>query len=299
MKIGIPRALYYHSYSYLWKSFFDNLGIDYIISPKTNKEILKVGKGLSTDETCLPAKIYLGHINYLIDKCDYVLVPRYLGNDKINLSCIKFNSMYDIVKNTFKNIKTIDYNIDYTKNTNLKNEFIKIGKFLGMDKQKVITAFNRAYNDFNDYKLHEYFLQEKKLNNKDSKKVLILSHSYNIEDEIIGKKVSNILSSYNIDIILSNKFIVNEDTSSNISKTLYWDSSRQILNSLDYYKDKVDGIVILTSFPCGNDCLVNELILRKVKNKKIINIVIDEVNASAGLVTRLESFIDIINGITI
>ncbi len=299
MIVGIPRALYYHSYSYLWKTFFDNLKVEYIISPKTNKDILKKGKILSTDETCLPAKIYLGHIDYLKDKCDYVLVPRYLGVDKINLSCIKFNSMYDIVKNTFKNIKTIDYNIDYIKGCKIKNEFIKMGKKLGFKSNVASEAFDKSYKEFNNYRMHEFELQESKVVNSELKKVLILSHSYNIEDEMIGKKISNILISNDIEVILSSKFISNEDKSTNISKTLYWDSSRQILNSLEYYKNRVDGIILLTSFPCGNDCLVNELIIRKLKNYKIVNIVIDEVNASAGLVTRLESFIDIINGITI
>ena len=70
--------------------------------------------------------------------------------------------------------------------------------------------------------------------------------------------------------------------------------SKKLLNALDYYIDKVNGIILLTAFPCGNDCLVNELILRKI-NTPIVNIVVDEVNSEVGLITRLESFIDIIN----
>ena len=51
----------------------------------------------------------------------------------------------------------------------------------------------------------------------------------------------------------------------------------------------------LSTFPCGPDALVNELVLRKVTSKPSLNIVLDEQDARAGLYTRLESFIDILN----
>ena len=60
------------------------------------------------------------------------------------------------------------------------------------------------------------------------------------------------------------------------------------------YKSSVDGIILLTTFPCGPDSLANELILRKVKGMPISYITIDNNASDTGLITRLESFIDII-----
>mgnify|MGYP000845206889 FL=1 len=37
MKIGIPRALLYYRYHVLWNAFFQELGIETVISPHTNK----------------------------------------------------------------------------------------------------------------------------------------------------------------------------------------------------------------------------------------------------------------------
>ena len=62
LKIGIPRSLFYYYFSNIWVNFFDELGIDYIISPKTNKEILDLGMKYSTDEMCLSLKNYIGHV---------------------------------------------------------------------------------------------------------------------------------------------------------------------------------------------------------------------------------------------
>ena len=59
-------------------------------------------------------------------------------------------------------------------------------------------------------------------------------------------------------------------------------------------KDLVDGIIFLSSFPCGVDSLVNELVIRKIDNVPCINIILDDSTSTGGLYTRLESFVDII-----
>ena len=78
------------------------------------------------------------------------------------------------------------------------------------------------------------------------------------------------------------------------SNTLYFLYSKENIGSSFYYKDCVDGIVFLSSFPCASDSLVNELAIRKLKDVPVINIIIDDSTATSGLMTRLESFVDII-----
>lgn len=295
MKIGIPRSLMFHKLGYLWIKFFENLNIDYIISPNTNKNIVDAGKKLTTDENCIPFKIHMGHINYLKDKCDSILVPRFLGTEKDKQECIKFNSIYDVVKNSFIDINLIEYDIDYTENKYEIFEFINLGNKLGKKRIESLKAYRKAKKQFKEYNLKRFENQKSIIKTSKNKKILLLGHHYNLYDNVIGKPVVKILKKYNIDPIYSDIFISKKDRSENISTTLYWNSNKELINSLLYYKNKVDGIIILTSFPCGNDCLVNELIMRKVKDIPIINIVIDELNSETGLITRLESFIDIIN----
>lgn len=295
MKIGIPRSLMFHKLGYLWIKFFENLNIDYIISPNTNKNIVDAGKKLTTDENCIPFKIHMGHINYLKDKCDLILVPRFLGTEKDKQECIKFNSIYDVVKNSFIDINLIEYDIDYTENKYEIFEFINLGNKLGKKRIESLKAYRKAKKQFKEYNLKRFENQKSIIKTSKNKKILLLGHHYNLYDNVIGKPVVKILKKYNIDPIYSDIFIFKKDRSENISTTLYWNSNKELINSLLYYKNKVDGIIILTSFPCGNDCLVNELIMRKVKDIPIINIVIDELNSETGLITRLESFIDIIN----
>ena len=128
------------------------------------------------------------------------------------------------------------------------------------------------------------------------KKILIISHPYNIYDNYIGTPIVEFIKKQNIDIIYSNKLErkISKKYAKKLSPTLYWTYSKESIGSILYYKNKIDGIIFLTTFPCGPDSLVNELMLRKVTTIPSLNILIDELTSSAGLETRIESFIDII-----
>ena len=75
MKIGIPRAFLYYRYKELWETFFRELGIEFILSPETQNDLVRAGSMHAIDEACLSSKIYLGHVAWLLDKCDYLLIP--------------------------------------------------------------------------------------------------------------------------------------------------------------------------------------------------------------------------------
>ena len=68
MQVGIPRAMSYYSYFPFWFGFFEDLGIEVVISDRTTKETMSRGSALVVSETCLPIKVYVGHILNLLDK---------------------------------------------------------------------------------------------------------------------------------------------------------------------------------------------------------------------------------------
>lgn len=298
MTIGIPRAFLYFKYHVLWETFFEELGIDYIVSPETNKDIIKRGTAHAIDESCLSSKIYMGHVDYLIDKCDYIFIPRVasLGNSK-EVVCSKFQAIYDVVNNTYreKNLKILYYSIDvHNKDTELK-AFLKMGKFLGKNKALVLKAYYVAKQAEKTAKLLDINNQKLLLKNNNIK-ILIVSHPYNIYDKYIGEPIINTLNELDCTPVLAcvaPEKIVREKGKS-ISKTLPWTFNKELVGAIELYKDEVDGIILVSSFPCGPDSLVNEMIIRKFKEKPIVNLILDGQEGTAGMETRLESFVDII-----
>jgi predicted nucleotide-binding protein (sugar kinase/HSP70/actin superfamily) len=54
MRIGIPRGLLYYQYFPMWKTFFETLGAEAVVSPATTQEMLDQGCSRAVGDICLP-----------------------------------------------------------------------------------------------------------------------------------------------------------------------------------------------------------------------------------------------------
>ena len=297
MKIGLPKALLYHYYYPLWKAFFDELKVDYIESNDTTTKTLILGKEKSIDESCLALKIYLGHIEELKDKCDYILVPRIFSLTKSEQVCTNFNALYDLVRNTFKDIKILNYNIDVKHHHSEKNAFLKMGKELGFSIIEAARAYNKAkVIEKNYYKNEEK--KAKEILKNDKTKILLLGHPYILKDNLIGKTITDYLSKNNISIIYSYQIprdLINFNCNK-ISTKIHFTMNKEHIAAFNYFKDKVDGTIILTAFPCGPDSLSNEMIIRKRKKHPTLLLTFEDLTNNTAVITRLESFLDMLKG---
>ena len=295
-KIGIPKALLYFRYRTLWKTFFEKLDCEIIESEDTTKEVLSRGVNYAIDEACLSYKVYLGHLESLIGKCDYILIPRIATFKDREIVCTRFQALYDVVCNTFRDrdFKILDYNVDVYGGHTEQEGFLNMGKVLGKSKKETLEAYIYAKGAMEEE--HKALLREqnKKLNT-DNIKILLVSHPYNTYDAYVGSPVINYLEELGVTIIYAD--IVDREKARaiahKISPTLQWTYNKELVGAIDIYKDKVDGIVLMSSFPCGPDSLVNEMIIRKIK-KPLVTLILDVQDGTAGRETRLESFIDII-----
>lgn len=296
IKIGIPKAFLYFKYKYLWEIFFAELNCKVILSPDTNKKILKDGVDNSIDESCLSAKIYMGHLSYLRGKVDYILVPRIVSFGKNEEVCTKFHAMYDIVRNTFNDLNLLSYNVDMNNNESEFKGFMKLGKELGKNSVLVLRAYLKAKAIQKKKELQLAEEQERLLSETDKLKILVISHPYNTYDKLVGYPVIEHLKSLGIIPIYADAADKKKTSpkSIHISNTLYWTYNKELIGAINHYKKEVDGIIFITTFPCGPDSLVNELCLRKIKGVPMANIIVDELQGEAGLQTRIESFVDII-----
>ncbi|MCL2223981.1 MAG: acyl-CoA dehydratase activase-related protein [Defluviitaleaceae bacterium] len=296
VKIGIPRALQFYFYEDLWLGFFKNLGIETIVSPPSNKEIVKAGVAKSIDEACFSSKIFIGHVEWLLDKCDMIFCPRIENSAIREEYCTRIFGLYDLVRNTFPQAKILNADVNYLYRRREANAFEKIGEQLGFDKETSLAAYKNALAVAEEVKA-EKIAQQDELLTADGAKVLIFSHAYNTYDACIGKEITDFFDANGIAVIHAD--IINEAeakklTKETYGKRVYWKVTAQMMGGLEKYRSKVDGIILISTFPCGPDSLFNELVLREIKDKPILSLVIDEQDASAGIQTRLESFTDII-----
>ncbi len=283
-RIGIIRALLYYRYGNFFINFFKYLGINYLISPETNKELIDLGVKNSSSEVCLPLKIACGHLLYLKDKVDYLFIPKIIYPYEKLYTCPKMMGLPTIAWYFCGKKKIISPTIK-------RNFFLPLF-FLGLKFKKnpfkIISAYLKA--------------KEKKENKKlsfdnEKLKVAILSHFYNIynkeiEDILIGTFKKEGFSVYLKDD-LDEKILRKKD---GFAKNIRWAFERELYNAFKYYSDKVDGICFFFSFACGPDSLIGEMMAKEAKEKKIpfLTIIFDEHSGKEGMITRIEAFCEMI-----
>lgn len=298
IRIGIPRALLYHKYFAMWEEFFKELGCEVVVSPETNQQILKEGIRLAVDESCLSLKIFLGHVNFLKDKVDYLFLPRIVTPHSRESTCVKFWAISDIVRNTIPGIEVIDYTVDVKNFIFEFPEMFKVGWKFCKNPLRIFWAYIKGKEKL-EKKHNKELLEQWELikNNKDNKpNVLIVSHPYTTYDAYLGQPIIDSLKKQGMNVLFSDvvDYKKSRKLVKNITTDLYFTYNKEIVGSIEYYKGHIDGILFLMTFPCGPDALVIDLCQNKIKDIPVVVISLDELQAEAGLKTRLESFSDIL-----
>lgn len=319
MTIGIPRGMsFYHNYPF-YHGFFTDLGIKIVLSDVTTKETMTRGSALVVTETCLPIKVYIGHVLNLIDKgVDKILVPSIQSIAPKVYNCSKIRGLPDLVRNVVKKDFTmIEATLDKSEKGHGLYEFLKemVEPFGITDMEKIKKASKAGWRTYNNFhimsksgmsykKAMNYALQGKVFIENQTKEfpisIALISHGYNIFDERTSMKIFDKLEKMDVRVYsslqLSNEQM--DDGIKALREDMYWANEREMTGAAGHYlKDiKIDGIITLTAFGCGPDSLMIERITRRAKrfNKPLLNLTIDEQTGEAGFITRLEAFVDML-----
>lgn len=295
--VGIPRGMLFYRSKTLWLTFFKELGIETVVSKPTTQSIAEKGMSLTIDEACLSLKLFFGHVASLTGSCDYILIPRVSNYGKGRELCPRFSALYDMTCNVFRGTgqKFLPLNIDLRGGITEQDAYITLGQALGVSGKTAKRAYEAAKRA--DQQRWKARVQaQNALYDQSGLKILIAAHSYVIEDPYIGKPIVDFLKrngAVSIRADVTDRELALR-RSAELSPTCKWELNREIIGSIAQNRDRVDGIILLSTFPCGPDAMVNDLLLRRIAGKPMLNLVLDGQNGTAGMETRLESFLDII-----
>jgi predicted nucleotide-binding protein (sugar kinase/HSP70/actin superfamily) len=295
-KIGLPQGFIYYKHPGLWEDFFSNLGFAVVKSGPTNKTILDMGVRVTESESCLPVKIYYGHCLKLIDQgVDILFVPRYISLKKKRLGCPKFFAIGDILPSMFSGMPPVlAPTIDANKKT-LGDSMVEAAVKLKIMPARARRAASAALAKFRQEKRLRV-AQNQKLLQSSRIKVLLISHPYNLYDSFINANLVTQLESLGVVPIMIDKIAVANTRAQEYF--FHWDFAHDMLNQIDaVIGGKIDGGIQLSTFNCGCDSVVKEFVEKKFRQHKVpyMPLIIDEHTAEAGLVTRLEAFVDTLN----
>lgn len=319
VKIGIPRALAYYAYYPFWKEFFEKLGLEIVVSQVTSKQILDLGIKEAVTDACVPVKLFHGHVLDLKDKVDYIFVPRLVSVDKEKTVtfCPKFLGLPDMIKVSIDGLPPlIDVRVDLKKG---KGELLKIcyrvGKQFGAGAWSIYKAFRSGQKSQAEYQelLHQQYTPIEALQIIDGAQAkppavsetklqfAVLGFPYTIYDKFVNVDIVNKLRKLGIQVLTADMVPphILLQQAKKVPKSLFWNFSNQVLRAALYYMEnnKVDGIIHITAFGCGPDAMVDKMIELEAKNRgkvPFMSITIDEHTGEAGLMTRIEAFVDML-----
>lgn len=320
VKIGIPRALFFYCYYPLWRAFFENLGLEVVLSPETNKAILDDGIRTTLSEACLPVKVFFGHALAIADQVDYLFVPRITRVEPKAYICPKFMGLPDMLRARLQNLPVL---IDTVVDAGREGDsiqcwddcFQEVGSIFTKDKQLVDSSIKAALQAQHQFKKRltvgmllpealedlEIYKVAATSQPRRSLKVGLIGHPYNLYDPYISMNLIKKLYALGASVVTPESLTENEieKKARKLPKRLFWTLGKRMIGSaLNFYHSRqLNGLIYLTSFGCGPEALVEEMVARWAKQQgdlPLMMLTIDEHTGEAGMITRLEAFTEMI-----
>ena len=285
-RIGLPRTIFYFSEGKFLKYFLETLDFEVVLSKETDEEIIKLSEEYNDNDMCLPLKVFLGHILYLKDKCDYLINIKFSNCGDSLYGCPNYSIALDLIKDRI-DIKILNISIDHYNYKTLYKELLSIFNEFNIDKKKIKEVYLSSKIKIAKEKKKEVVKNTNKMY-IDKLKVLLIGHEYTLYDNYFSDKIIKYLNNYNVEIIYSNLF--DKEKLKDISKLYIKDfnikSIREKVGALMYSRNYINGIVFLST-NCMEDNLLHEYISRRV-NLPLIKIELDKLD---NIEKNLESFI--------
>jgi predicted CoA-substrate-specific enzyme activase len=305
--VGIPRALLVYDYAPLIIGFLNALDARVVLSSQTNNAIMEQAIELGYTDSCFPLKLLHGHAAMLKD-VDYILYPcairlgRKDGDANQKYSCPLVQASPFIIRNVLGFgerllIPIIDFSrgdADVIKN--LADVSVKMG-FSRKKGQEAALAGIESQRRFEADRAVLGRELLKQLRQSDQLGVVLFARSYMSQDAGANLGIAEKLAQLGVVPVPLDFLPLESVNAKDYSDRPYWFyESKYIAGAAITASDPQLYGLSLTNFGCGPNSFILHLVEDIMGGKPLGQLEIDEHAAEAGIVTRLEAFVDTIQG---
>ncbi len=302
-RVGVCRALHAYRQFDLWHALLKRLGCETVLSDPTDRRILASGSRLSPAELCLPVKAFVGHALSLVDRVDALLVPRLVcrrSNGRFLFGCPKSLALPDMTRALLPGrLPLVETTIDERVQDEMQS-LVELARRLGCrgNLQRIaktaVEAAGLAGCSLQRRHVHECDA----VPGKPRARVGVIGHVYLLNDLTLSRDVVGRLAGLGVEPVLPR--------SSRLPTTdkpvLDWLHEAELISEARRMveHDRVSGLVLASSFACGTAPVTSEIIRRSIlpscgRSVPTLTLTFDEHTGDAGLLTRLESFVDLLH----
>jgi predicted CoA-substrate-specific enzyme activase len=301
--VGIPRCFSVHSLYPLYSWFFHELGIKTILSD----EIAHEGVARAESAYCFPAEIAHGAVQDIINKkAEYIFVPHFkdmpsMEKDVHANFCPITQSLPYYIQKAFPNVpeeKLIPLIVSFKFGEAKALEyFYKLGEQLSIPEDEIKAAFRKGVK-----KQEEYLKASKKMGTEalktarehDHPVIALLGRPYNAFTPEANMGIPRKFSSRGYSII---PFDILPEGDEKIFENMYWYYGQLDMKAAARLKDEENiYITFITNFSCAPDSFILHYLKWMMGTKPFLILELDSHSADAGVDTRVEAFLDIIDG---
>jgi predicted CoA-substrate-specific enzyme activase len=307
--VGIPLALANWQLLPMFGQFFRRLGCRVVVSSDSNNTTIRRGVESVAAQTCFPVKVAYGHILELIDKgCDFIFLPSIVSmpvsypQNSTNHLCPYLQTLPYQIKATFEDrlgrsrILSPVLHLDDGRRL-LEKTFWAIGKQIGATHRavrKAVRAASAAQQQFEKDLVAKGTEMLAQLAPAERLFVLV-SRSYNGCDAGMNLQLPAKLHELGAEVIPMDMLPLAEAalTDPVLHRHTYWKYGQHILRAAEIIRrdDRLYGIY-LSNFSCGPDSFLVSFFKDIMGSKPCLELELDEHSAGAGVITRLEAFLD-------
>ncbi len=292
--IGIPRALTTHSLFPLYSTFFAGIGMEAVLSDVDPRGDLTSYSGF-----CFPAQIAHGAVLDLAQKgVRLVFIPHVVRMPHPNqcrdsyLCPITQAEPYILAK-AFPDCRVLSPVLEFTDGyescpalIDMAVEELGIARTVASDAWaeavRAQTEAERAIRQMGMRALDEAVAIGKAA-------ILLAGHSYNAFTPEASQSVGKKLSSMGVPVIPADSLMPAEEGPTS------WHFANQILNAVGIAKRHPNLFLLsVSNFSCTIDAFTHSMLAAELGSKPYLVLEIDAHTADAGVQTRLEAFLDII-----
>ncbi len=303
--VGIPRALLVYDYAPLLLGFLNELGARAVLSSKTTKHITEESTELGYTDSCFPVKLLHGHAATLRD-CDFILYPSAIrlglkdGEENQKYSCPLVQASPYIIREVMDLerkllVPSLDFSLgddDAIKNLSKVAEQMGFSAKKGQAAALVGLAAQTRYQDGlrqNGQRLLQRIHEGQQLG------VVIFARSYMFQDSGANMGIAEKLAQLGVVPIPLDYLPLDTVNVKEYCDRPYWlYEAKHIAGAAIAVKDPQLYGLILTNFGCGPNSFMLNIVRDIMGDKPLGQLEIDEHAAEAGIVTRLEAFVDTI-----
>jgi len=303
--VGIPRGLLVYDYAPLLITFLNTLGARVVLSNKTNKQIIEHSTELSYTDSCFPVKLLHGHAANL-NNVDYMLFPCFVrlgvkeGDENQKYSCPLVQASPYIINQVLESkapllIPVIDFS---TGDNEVVKSLVRVARQMGFGRRRARSA---ALAGIASQRAFERACVEEgkrlidKIHANNQIGVVIFARSYMSQDSGANLGISEELARLGVVPIPLDFLPLASVNVKEYSDRPYWFyESKHIAGAAIAVRDPQLYGLALTNFGCGPNSFVLNLVQDIMGTKPLGQLEIDEHAAEAGLITRLEAFVDTI-----